>query len=262
MSIGPQFMVDSGANGTYKDAVATASSSNGSSVAVWVQYAETDNRQGLGYSDIWGQYYSAAGNKAGPAISVANQPGISEYAPSVAMDAKGDFVVSWTYQEPNGHTDILAQTFNSAGVPLHGPVQVATGTFMQYESSVAMDANGNFVVAYVRETNNNNPDVFAKAYSATGQLKTVITVAASACAETNPTIAMNPVGAFDVAYQVQNGSNYDVYVARYSAADRLRGVIEVTTGSASDTLPQIAMDTAGDAGGRLLPVDRRRGLRD
>jgi len=247
MSIGPQFMVDSGPNGTYKDAVVTASSSNGSSVVVWVENAIINNGQDFGSSDIWAQYFNAAGNKVGPEISVAYQPNISEYAPAVAMDAKGDFVVSWTSQEPDGHTDILAQKFNAAGVPFGTPVQVAIGTFMQYESSVAMDANGNFVVAYVRDTNNNNPDVFAKAYYANGQLKTVITVAATPCAETNPSIAMDPAGAFDVAYQVQNGTTNDVFVARYSAADSLLGVLEVTTGSASDDVPSIAMDTVGDA---------------
>ena len=150
-------------------------------------------------------------------------------------------------QEPDGHTDILAQMFNASGVAINSPVQVAVGTFNQYESSVAMDAKGNFVVAYVRDTNNNNPDVFAKAYNSAGQLTDVITVAGSPCAETNPSIAMDPAGAFDVAYQVQNGTTEDVYVARYSSNDGLLGVVPVTTGSVSDDLPSLAMDTAGDA---------------
>ena len=205
MSIGPQFIVDT-PEYTYKNAVATASSTNGCSVAVWVEYATIDGGQGLGVSDIQAQYFNAAGNKSGPEIYVAIKAGVSEDQPAVAMDAKGDFVVAWREHEPNGNTDVLAQVFNSSSVAITGVIPVGVGTFYQHEPSVAMEANGNFVVAYTRDTNDNNPDVFAKAYSANGQLRSRDHRGRDALAESNPSIAMDPAGAFDIAYQVQNGT--------------------------------------------------------
>ena len=52
-----------------------------------------------------------------------------------------------------------------------------------------MSAGGTFTVAYVRDTNNNNPDVFAKQYDGFGNLLNVINVAATnrvGKAETSP----------------------------------------------------------------------------
>jgi hypothetical protein len=246
MSIGPLFVVDTPEN-TYKDALVTASSTTGCSVAVWVEYALTNNGQGLGVSDLQAQYFNSGVNKTGPEIYVAIKVGVSEDQPAVAMDSQGNFVVAWREHEPNGNTDVLAQKFNSSSEPITPVIPVGAGTFYQHEPSVAMAANGNFVVTYTRDTNDNNPDVFAKAYYANGQLRTVITVAASANAESNPSIAMDSAGAFDVAYQVQNGATTQVFVARYSAAESLLGVVSVPRGSASDSLPQIAMDNVGDA---------------
>ena len=120
-----------------------------------------------------------------------------------------------------------------------------------------MDYYGDFIVAYTRDTNNNNPDVFAKDYYANGTLRNVITVAASAAAESNPSIAMDASGDFDIAYQSQFGTNkapvggpaYIVYVNQYSRVqgDKLLRIASVTAGSASDDLPSIAMDAGGDA---------------
>jgi hypothetical protein len=239
MSVGPQFRVDAVNEPATRDQIATAASSNGSSVVVWLEEAGRS-------SDVRAQYYNAAGAKAGPEIYVATDAA-PDGEPAVAMDAHGDFVVSWTQEESNFHTDILAQKFNASSVPIDGIIKVAVGTFQQYEPSVATDAFGDFVVAYTRDTNGNNPDVFAKVYYADGQLEKVITIAASAKAESNPSVAMDTFGDFDVAYQVQNGANYDVYVARYSQGLSLLGVVTVTKGSASDDLPSIAMDSRGDA---------------
>lgn len=210
MSIGPPFVVDTPEN-TYKNAIVTSSSSNGSMVAVWVEYAETNNGQDFGVSDIQAQYFNASGNKAGPEIYVAIKVSVSEDQPAVAMDAQGNFVVAWREHEPNGNTDVLAQKFNASGQAITGVIPVGVGTFYQHEPSVAMAANGNFVVAYTRDTNDNNPDVFAKAYNASGQLLTVITVAASPLAESNPKVgAWDMVDDYEVAgpsveYQASGG---------------------------------------------------------
>ena len=154
----------------------------------------------------------------------------TEYDPSVAMDSSGDFVVSWTEQEPNGDTNVLAQKFNSAGVPVYGVVQVGVGTFAESDSHVAMDSYGNFVISYTRDTNNDNPDIFAKRYNASTQLLGVITVGASSAAETGSSISMVANGSFDIAYKGQfDATDFVIFVKQYSASGALLATIPVAT---------------------------------
>lgn len=156
------------------------------------------------------------------------------------MDSANGHIISWTQSEPNNNTWSLAQKFNVHGVE-GSLVQVGVGTFFQYESSVAMDPQGDFVVAYVRDTNNNNPDVFAKDYYTDEVQRTTITGAASSQAEFAPSIAMESEGNFDIAYDVQNGSKDNVYLARYSDVDSLLTRNEVTAGMNSDMLPSVSL---------------------
>ena len=81
-----------------------------------------------------------------------------------------------------------------------------------------MGAGGTFTVAYVRDTNNNNPDVFAKQYDAFGNLLNVVNVATTSRAETNPSIAMTPDGRFDVAWEDAFSNNdHDIRMNTYAA---------------------------------------------
>ena len=248
LSLGAPFVVDNG-NFAQKSQVATATSSNGSSVVVWVE-GTYDTLQNLGTEMIKGQYYNAAGGKQGPQFIVAfNTPGVNNEEPAVAMDAHGDFVVSWTLESASHNVPyVLAQKYNPQCNPIDGLVGVGTGTFRQHQSSVAMDAYGDFVVAYTRDTNNNNPDVFAKVYFANSQLRYVENVATTPLPETNPKVAMDPYGNFDVAYQVYNPSynTTAINVARYAAGLNELGILQVSRGATCVT-PSIAMDNTDDA---------------
>ena len=245
LSLGSPFQLDPGQTNLVKSQAVSASSSgfdNNLSVAAWVQQPVLNNG-GIGPGQVVAQLFNnATGARVGPLLAVSNAPGLNASNPSVSMDPQGDFVVSWTQAQSNGNTFVLAQKFNDQGVATTGVVPVGVGTFYQYSSAVAMDPQGGFVVTYVRDTNDNNPDVFAKDYYYNGVLRTTITVAASSQQELTPSIAMDDEGNFDIAYQVVNGSRHSVYLARYNDFDTLLGVSEVTTGNATDMLPSIAMD--------------------
>ena len=119
--------------------------------------------------------------------------------PAVAIDNAGDFVVAWT-QSVSGNTDIFAQKFNASGVPVGGNVPVAVGTFKQTRPAGRGQLQ-QLVVSYTRDTNNNNPDIFAKMYNVNEQLTNVGSVATTSAAETNSSVAMTPDGHFDVAWE-------------------------------------------------------------
>ena len=75
---------------------------------------------------------------------------LDQTLPSVAMDANGDYVVAWNNQVhlgPNYLYDVEARVYNSAGQAQTGEIVVAQTTG-DTRPSVAMDANGDFVVAW------------------------------------------------------------------------------------------------------------------
>jgi len=143
---------------------------------------------------------------------------------SVAMDAVGDFVVVWESEEPANpqsprvpgdvpFRDIHARRFSAKGVALGGQFLVNTQTVNdQYNPTVAMDAYGNFTVAWAAA---GQPfsffnDLHAQQYDDTGraignefqvnsQNIPGIAVAPGAY-EIHPTIAMDYKGDFVVAW--------------------------------------------------------------
>ena len=126
LSLGPQFQIDSGSN-AQKGGVVTASSYNGSSVAVWVERAVINNGSGLGPEYIRAQYFNAAGAKVGSGVTISGSGFESE--PAVAMDGLGDFVISWTAPGLNGDSYVLAQKFNASSRPVTSIIPVGVGTF-------------------------------------------------------------------------------------------------------------------------------------
>lgn len=218
-----------------------ASSSNGSSVAVWVDtFSSTDH-------DIKAQRFNAAGSKVGSEITVSAS-GLDEATPKVAMDSSGNFVVTWMQTLSNGDTNVVARRFNSSGVPQGSLVSVGVGTFKEHNPDVAMDDFGRFVVSYVRDTNNNNPDVFAKRYDVNNNLLNVVNVATTSRAELNPSIAMTPDGRFDVAWEeVFSSSDHDIRLNMYNTSAQLTHSDAISLSTSNEALPSVAMDRNGNA---------------
>jgi hypothetical protein len=220
-----------------------ASSLSGAEVVVWTH---TDsNIAGSSLFDLRAQRLNN-GKLVGPEILVST--GVANAPASVAIDNQGDFVVAWTQFAPNGNTDILAQKYGPTGNRIGGNVPVAVGTFAQTQPSVAMDAKGDFVVAYTRNTTNNNPDIFAKQYNVNEQLVTVVSVATSSAVETNPSVAMTPDGRFDVAYEIR-GVNpaHDIVLNQYNALGRLTADPIIAGDGPDETNPSVSVDNFGNA---------------
>jgi hypothetical protein len=242
MSLGPEMIspVNTTTRNSQQDAD-IASSAGGSSVVVWVDsFSNTDR-------DIRAQRLDANGAKVGPEIAVSLSS-LDESEPAVAMDVRGDFVVTWTQAQPNGDTNVVARRFDPAGNPLGALIQVGAGTFKENNPNVAMNDAGSFTVAYVRDTTNNNPDVFAKQYDAFGNLFNVINVATTSRAEFAPSIAMTPEGRFDVAWEDAFSTNdHDIRMNSYSATGGLTNTFALAVGSTYEFAPSISMDISGNS---------------
>jgi hypothetical protein len=229
-----------GTGGEDDDEATIAASNNGTFVVAWAHsYSSTD-------IDVYAQRFTAGGQAKGGTVYVATS-GQSEVTPSVGMDATGKFVVAYAYD--NGlDSDVYARRFDAAGNYL-GTIAVATTGKGEFEPSVAMNANGNFVVAYTYAYNYNDYDVYARRYSATGVAQgPTIYVATSGQFEEQPSVGMDANGNFVVAYTYDNGADLDVYANRYSASGSLQQTISVATSGKSELQPSVAMNGNGGFG--------------
>src|SRR5262245_58504950 len=90
---------------------------------------------------------------------------------AVALDADGDCVVVWQSKEQDGDGEgVYGQRYNSAGTPQGEEFLVNTVTVSHQDGpAVAMDANGNFVIAWQSyEQDGSGWGVYARRYNAAG----------------------------------------------------------------------------------------------
>src|SRR5262249_19884968 len=130
---------------------------------------------------VYAKRYSAAGVElpppSGMPLGLGNEFRVNSYttgfqnSPSVATSAAGNFVVAWVSIYQDGSSNgVFAQRYSSAGQPLGPEFRVNTYTTNdQWNASVAMDAAGDFVVAWRSGLQDGSGDgVYGQRYSATG----------------------------------------------------------------------------------------------
>lgn len=212
---------------------------------------------------IYAQRFTASGSLQGARFRVDSPPGPSQLgssSPSAAVDAAGDLVIAWTFDTGSigTRTDVRARRFNAANVPVGSELQVNTYTTKaQSDPSVAIDADGNFVVTWTSfDTTQNQQDgsgsgIYAQRYAASGtrvggefRVNTFTTGN-----QDLPSVAMNAAGDFVVVWASagQDGSGSGVYAQGYTAAGAPRGSeFRVNTFTPGDQIaPSVSMDGTG-----------------
>jgi len=246
--LGPEQRVDlypanSGANIYGADfGSANASSSNGTSVAVWVNaYSSSDH-------DIWAQRFDKSGNATGAPIMV-DYTSADSSEPSVATDATGRFVVTWI--NSNGtNRDVEMRYFGADGTALTGIVRVNSNAVDDNPDVAA--SNGSFVITW-SQWYPTDYDVYAERFVIGGVpvAQGIFGVNAStASSATSPSVAMSPSGAFDITYQVQpTGSSHhnDIRLLQYNSSGVFLTNLAVNIDGCDETNPDVAMDNVGNA---------------
>ena len=104
---------------------------------------------GFGRGDILGQRYDRTGQRVGGELVVSPSTPSGDF-PSVAMNARGEFLVAWVRDGSlPGVGDVFGQLFDAAAVPVGGQLRLndfTTGA--QRPPTVAADGRGDFVVAW------------------------------------------------------------------------------------------------------------------
>ena len=173
--------------------------------------------------------------------------------PAIAMDAQGNFVIVWnSYLQDGSSNGIFGQRFDSNCKPASGEFQINTKTSgNQREPSVAMDAGGNFVVAWYGP-GEDIEDIFARRFNANGQpLGSEFRVNTyTNDRQLYPRVAMDNDGGFIIVWESRNipaQSSKAICAQLYDSSGAKFGPEFVINEEASDSrYPYVAADQMGN----------------
>jgi len=181
------------------------------------------------------------GDPLGPEFRVNTTTTQEQTQPSVAADASGNFVVTWTSESP-----IFGQRYAGSGAPLGAEFLVSDSFPCCHDSSVATDSAGNFVVVWLYGSLEQSA-VFGRRFSSAGSpLGNTFIVGAGY--SYSPVVAGDPAGNFTVVWANLYGSGTDVIGRRFdSSGSPLGSAFLVNTSTTSDQeRPSVAADAAGN----------------
>ncbi|MBI4617120.1 MAG: DUF4347 domain-containing protein [Planctomycetes bacterium] len=164
----------------------------------------------------------------------------------------GNFVVTWrSFEGAVTNFDIRARLFDASANPL-GPdflVNVTTTLNIQNTPSVAMDADGNFVVAFESDEGGLAFDIRARLYDAAGNPRGADFVVNSSVATTDrfPSVAMDPAGNFVIVWTQLAGADYDIMGRRFDASGNPLGADFAVSSTNANTqfFPSVAATPGG-----------------
>jgi hypothetical protein len=180
-----------------------------------------------------------------------------QWLESIAMDADGDFVVTWEGQGQGDYGGVYARRYQSDGTAAGDQFRVNTyTTSYQFFSSVAMDDSGDFVIAWSGYgQGHSHSDVYAKCYDRDGNVaKSEFPVNVHLTGDQdNPSVAIDADGDFVIAWhsdpQEGPGGYYGVYARGYNQDCTPRDLQEFhvnTYTTSNQRHPEVAMDGSGD----------------
>ena len=194
---------------------------NGNFVVVWASHDQDGDNWG-----IYGRRYDASGLALGSEFLVNTTTTKEQEFPSVAADAAGNFVVTWSSKDQDGDNyGVYARLYDASGTP-GSEFLVNTTTLREQEySSVSMDADGDFVITWT----SNNQDgtgrgVYARQYTAAGVAKTgeMLVNTTTAGDQEYSSVSMNGRGDFVVTWNGNGpGDNQGVFAQQYTVVNGL-----------------------------------------
>ena len=240
-------------------AQAIAADAAGNFVVVWA----SNQQDGVTY-DVYAQRYSADGSALGSEFRVNTTTADNQLNPSLAMDAAGNFVVSWAsnLQDGSGY-GIYAQRFDAGGAAQGAEFLVNT-TIANSQTTpvVAMSSSGSFAIAWTGSAQ--DPDsssgVYAQRFDAGGVAQGGEFRVNTFTTDTQQltSAAMDASGNFVVTWASlnQDGSNYGVYGQRFAADGSAQGAEFRVNSTVADS--QLYHDVAMLADGRFVVAFQSR----
>ncbi len=224
---------------------AIAADEAGNYVVVWTSPGGQD---GSG-DGVYGQRFDASGQKIGSEFRINSSTTEDQKWASVAMNASGTFVVTWTSTDHvTASTQVLARRFHASGMALGAEFRISDETAGEhYSSSVAIADDGRFAVVWATRPTSNSTGLYLRTFDSSGNevgsKQTLDTKTSDVFGIRNPTISMLGDGRFVVAWE-RTG---DVYVQRFTALGTAVGSsLKVSEASGLDSSSQPAVAMAND----------------
>ena len=173
--------------------------------------------------------FAAPGNTVGDEFLVNTTTSGAQSEPSVAMDADGDFVITWHSQNQDGDSwGIYAQRYQADGLAVGSEFLVNTEiTSHQAYPDVAMDADGDFVITWHSQNQDGSGyGIYAQRYQADGLAvgAEFLVNTETASVQRFSSVAMDADGDFVITWESndQDGSLYGIYeIGRASCRERV-----------------------------------------
>lgn len=203
---------------------------------------------------VFATVYSRSGSILISEFRVNDSTAGDQNSPSVAMNANGNFVVSWTNSsDSNGNAAVYTKRFSSTGLPLGSQVRVSNAAYRrQYNMGIGIDGSGGFASTWYHWiSGTNNIDTWARRYNPAGQPVTSQTRTNSYTphVQIGSDIAMADDGSYVVTWESygQDGDEWGVFGQRFNAlGSRLGSEFQVNTiTSGHQQLAKVAMTGNG-----------------
>lgn len=182
----------------------------------------------------------------------------NQYAPKIAKDGNGNFVITWQSQNQDGDDwGIYARRYNESGVPEGPEFKVNTTTLGgQIYPDIAMNSQGNFVITWQGSiAGSSHYGIFAQRFNAMGQpvgSEFLVNTFVSG-GQRYPSVALDATGNFVIVWsstdqdKANPNSRYGIYAQRYNATGEKTGSeFQINSPINSyHSLPDIAMHGSG-----------------
>jgi len=198
--------------------------------------------------------YDDAGGQVFHDRTVNTEGSGQQERPDTAMDSSGFFVVSWQDdRDDNGVFQIYARGFGPGGCESFADIVVnSVSTGQQEKPAIAMDSDGNFVVAWEDDLEKDGKyEIFARGFYADGteQFSDITVNSTTSGQQIKPAVAVDSGGAFVVTWQDDKDDNgyYQIYARGFHAngTERFPDMTVNSESAGQQKDPAIAMHPGG-----------------
>ena len=214
--------------------------------------AWSDSGQDGSVHGVFAQRYDASAVAQGAEFLVTASTAGDQWIDGAAMDASGNFIVTWSTAQDGSGLGVYSRRFDSSGAPLTGEVRVNTTTAGEQSwSNVAMNGSGAYVVTW-RHQAAAGQDIYAQRYDAAGVAQgPEFRVNTTTASDQWPSaVAIDGNGNFVVtwsSYNQDSAGTWGIYKQEYFANGAAAGAetLVTTTTAGEQDWSAVAMNAAG-----------------
>ena len=222
---------------------------DGNFVIVWADDSDNNNSY-----DIMMTGFNSKGEIRFSNIKVNENSDGDQTAPRIAMASDGRFVVVWNDKQGKANINIKYKSFKADGTEAAKEqylIDKIEGT--RRNPAIAMDENGNYVVAWDDDKDNNNGyQMYAQKYDFSGKAlsKVLVVNSDSAGQQLHGAVGMNKKGAFFVAYRDDRDKDKKYAIRVRGWDENLNEIItdtEVYNASHNNSQATVCVDDSNNA---------------